>query len=70
MFDGDTADPKTLAAQITKIKQRFGLTRIAVVGDRGMLTSARIYETGWAVRHLWSCPGQSSPDVRLLRPGH
>ena len=42
VFDGNTADPKTLAAQITKLKTRFGLTRIALVGDRGMLTSARI----------------------------
>jgi hypothetical protein len=42
VFDGNTADPKTLAAQISKLKQRFGLTRICLVGDRGMLTSARI----------------------------
>jgi hypothetical protein len=42
VFEGNTADPKTLAAQIEKLKTRFGLTRIAVVGDRGMLTSARI----------------------------
>ena len=42
VFDGNTADPKTLKAQITKLKTRFGLTRIALVGDRGMLTSARI----------------------------
>src|ERR1700752_1167563 len=42
VFEGNTADPKTLAAQITKLKTRFGLSRVAVVGDRGMLTSARI----------------------------
>jgi hypothetical protein len=42
VFDGNTADPKTLAAQITKLTTRFGLTHIALVGDRGMLTSARI----------------------------
>jgi transposase len=42
VFDGNTADPKTLSAQIDKLKTRFGLTRIALVGDRGMLTSARI----------------------------
>jgi transposase len=42
VFDGNTADPKTLAAQIDTLKTRFGLTRIALVGDRGMLTSARI----------------------------
>ncbi len=42
VFDGNTADPKTLAAQISKLKTRFGLSSIALVGDRGMLTSARI----------------------------
>jgi transposase len=42
VFDGNTADPKTLAAQIEKLKTRFGLTRVCLVGDRGMLTNARI----------------------------
>ena len=42
MFEGNTADPKTLATQIDKLKKRFGLTRVCLVGDRGMLTSARI----------------------------
>ena len=42
VFAGNTADPKTLAAQITKLKTRFGLSRVCLVGDRGMLTSARI----------------------------
>ncbi|HZE16467.1 MAG TPA: IS1634 family transposase [Mycobacterium sp.] len=42
VFKGNTADPKTLTAQITKLKTRFGLARVALVGDRGMLTSARI----------------------------
>jgi hypothetical protein len=42
VFEGDTADPSTLAAQIDKMKQRFGLERVVLVGDRGMITSARI----------------------------
>jgi hypothetical protein len=42
VFEGNTADPKTLAAQVEKLKTRFGLSRVALVGDRGMLTSARI----------------------------
>ena len=32
-FEGNTADPNTLAAQITKIKTRFGLSRVCLVGD-------------------------------------
>jgi hypothetical protein len=42
VFDGNTADPKTLQAQIEKVKDRFGISRVVLVGDRGMITSARI----------------------------
>lgn len=42
VFEGDTADPATLAAQIKKLKDRFGISRVALVGDRGMITQARI----------------------------
>ncbi len=42
VFAGKTADPATVAAQVAKLKARFGIERIAWVGDRGMLTSARI----------------------------
>ncbi len=41
-FAGNTADPATLETQIDKVRTRFGLTDIVLVGDRGMLTSARI----------------------------
>jgi|SRR5579883_489256 hypothetical protein len=44
VFDGNTADPASLAEQISKIRQRFGLKRVVLVGDRGMITSARIAE--------------------------
>jgi len=44
VFEGNTGDPATLAVQIGKIKQRFGLERVVLVGDRGMITSARIAE--------------------------
>src|SRR5512144_114859 len=42
VFEGDTGDPKTLAAQIDKLKKRFRLKRVVLVGDRGMITQARI----------------------------
>ena len=42
VFDGNTADPKTLAAQVEKLKQRFCLDHVVLVGDRGMITQARI----------------------------
>ena len=42
VFKGNTADPATVAAQVSKLKDRFGIQHLAWVGDRGMLTSARI----------------------------
>ena len=44
VFEGNTADPKTLAAQIKKLRERFALKRIVLVGDRGMIADARIRE--------------------------
>jgi hypothetical protein len=41
-FAGNTADPATLETQLDKVRRRFGLSGIVLVGDRGMLTSARI----------------------------
>jgi transposase len=42
VFAGNTADPKTVATQIGKLRERFGLQEVVLVGDRGMLTQARI----------------------------
>src|SRR5271156_4787 len=44
VFDGNTADPKTLATQVEKLKQSFHLDHAALVGGRGMITEARITE--------------------------
>ncbi len=44
VFAGNTGDPKTVAGQIAKIRERFGIERVVLVGDRGVLTSARIRE--------------------------
>jgi Transposase DDE domain len=42
VFAGDTGDPATLADQIDKLKRRFDLAHVVLVGDRGMITQARI----------------------------
>lgn len=42
VYAGNTADPKTVVDQTEKRRQRFGLSRIVLVGDRGMLTQAQI----------------------------
>jgi hypothetical protein len=42
VFEGNTGDPKTIKSQVAKMRDRFGLARVVLVGDRGMITSARI----------------------------
>ncbi|MCP4330526.1 MAG: IS1634 family transposase, partial [Alphaproteobacteria bacterium] len=44
VFDGNVADPSTLSSQIDKLKRRFGLQRVVLVADRGLITNARIEE--------------------------
>jgi transposase len=44
VFEGDVADPLTVRSQVEKLREQFGLRRVVVVGDRGMLTEARIRE--------------------------
>jgi hypothetical protein len=42
VFEGNTGDPATLGHQIDKLRRRFGLQRVVLVGDRGLITQARI----------------------------
>jgi hypothetical protein len=42
VFSGELHDDKTLPSQISKLKQRFGLSRVVVVSDRGMVTKANL----------------------------
>ncbi len=44
VFEGNTADPMTLADQVAKLKRRFAIDHVVLVGDRGMITQARIDE--------------------------
>ena len=44
VFEGDTGDPSTLSAQVAKLRRRFGLKHVVLVGDRGMITQARLRE--------------------------
>lgn len=64
-FAGNTADPATLETQIAKVRDRFGLTELVLVGDRGMLTSARIERLREAGGIGWvSC--LRAPAIRAL----
>ncbi|EQD64623.1 transposase, IS4 family protein, partial [mine drainage metagenome] len=42
VYAGNTADPKTMMDQVEKVRSRFNLTRVVMVGDRGSLTSTNI----------------------------
>jgi hypothetical protein len=53
IFKSSTGDPATLADQVNKFKQRFGLTHMALVGDRGMITSVRIREDLQPTQRDW-----------------
>jgi len=44
VFPGNTADPTTFTAQVDRVRRRFGIKRVVLVGDRGMITSKRIDE--------------------------
>jgi hypothetical protein len=65
VFEGSTADPKTLAAQIAKLKTRFGLARVCLVGDRGMLTNARIRDEVRPAQLDW-ISALRAPQIKAL----
>jgi Transposase DDE domain len=65
VFDGDTADPTTLGAQIDKLRVRFGLERVVLVGDRGMITEARIREDVAPAGLDW-ITALRAPDIKAL----
>jgi transposase len=70
VFDGNTADPMTVAPQIAKLRQRFGLSRIVLVGDRGLLTEARIRDELQPVAGLdWITALRSAAIQQLVSTG-
>jgi hypothetical protein len=66
VFDGNTGDPSTVASQIEKIQERFGLSEVVLVGDRGMITSARIREDLAPVDGLRWITSLRAPAIRSL----
>jgi len=66
VFEGNTGDPATVASQIQKIRQRFGLERVVLVGDRGMLTDARIREELEGVEGLEWISALRGPAIKKL----
>jgi hypothetical protein len=66
VFSGDTGDPTTLSAQVEKIRIRFGLKRVIWVGDRGLLTDARLREEIRPVEGLDWITALRAPQIRAL----
>ena len=69
VFKGNTGDPATLAAQVSKLQQRFGIAHLAWVGDRGMLTSARIEQVLKPQGLDW-ISSLRAPQIALLAAEH
>jgi hypothetical protein len=68
VFAGSTADPATLPSQVTKLKERFGLDHVVLVGDRGMITQARISEDIKSAGLDW-ITALRAPAIRALLKG-
>lgn len=65
VYAGNTGDPKTVPDQAAKLKKDFGLSRVVIVGDRGMLTGTQIDELREDGSFGWiSC--LRSEDIRRL----
>ena len=65
VFDGNTADCKTLKDQITTLKETFGLSHFVMVGDRGMITQTQIDEH-LKPHHLKWITALNSQGIRKL----
>jgi hypothetical protein len=66
VFEGNTGDPKTVSSQVSKLRKRFKLERIVLVGDRGMLTSARIREDLKTVDGVDWITALRAPQIQAL----
>ncbi len=69
VFEGNTGDPKTVASQVSKLRERFQLERVVLVGDRGMLTSARIREDLKTVEGVEWITALRAPQIQALVAG-
>ncbi len=67
VFPGNSADPSTLATQISKIRKRFNIHNVALVGDRGMITSARIREDLLPVALDWISALRNADICKLFK---
>jgi transposase len=69
VFSGETHDDKTLPSQVKKVKERFGLSRVTVVADRGMVTKANIETLAGAEGVSWITALRAPTIKKLVRDG-
>ena len=70
VFEGNTADPNTLAVQIQKLRERFGLARVVLVTDRGILTQVQIEKVREIEGFDWITALRSPSIAKLRDQGH
>src|SRR3954468_12272757 len=70
VYPGNTGDPKTVPDQVEAITRRFGLSRVVLVGDRGMLTQTQIDVLKKYPGLGWISALRSGAIRRLLAEGH
>ena len=69
VFEGNTADPTTVKFQVEKLKSRLGIKRVVLVGDRGMITAARIRDDLKSSSLDWiTC--LRAPQIQALAQDH
>jgi transposase len=66
VFPGNTADPPTFTQIVARVRKRFGINRIVFVGDRGMITSARINEDLRGIKGLDWISALRTEGIRKL----
>jgi hypothetical protein len=70
VYPGDTGDPTTVPDQVTKLSRQFGLARVVLVGDRGMLTQTQINTLKQHPGLGWISTLRSAAIRGLVRDGH
>jgi transposase len=70
VFEGNTGDPKTLLPQVEKVRKSFGLDRMVLAGDRGMISNIQIEALAKLDGIDWITALKSGAIARLAEGGH
>jgi len=70
VFEGNTADPRTLLPQVEKARGRFGIERLVMIGDRGMISNGQIEAIAKLDGIDWITALKSGAIAKLAEAGH